>query len=220
MNPTPTLLYLFDPLCGWCYGAAPVLHRLAQRWPMALMPTGLFSGTGRRMDAALAQHAWQNDQRIASLTGQVFSPAYLQNVLQTQGEAAAGFDSQPLLLALMAVRQLAPARELETLAALQAARYVQGLDNTTAPVIAQVLQALGLASALPLQDASATHQALAQAIEQGQHCMARHGLQGVPQLIVAQDGRQTPLPNALLYAPESEAEAFITQTCQAANGTS
>ncbi len=23
---TPTLHYIFDPLCGWCYGAAPLIE--------------------------------------------------------------------------------------------------------------------------------------------------------------------------------------------------
>ena len=27
-TPTVTVTYLFDPLCGWCYAAAPVLARL------------------------------------------------------------------------------------------------------------------------------------------------------------------------------------------------
>jgi putative protein-disulfide isomerase len=24
-----TVTYLFDPLCGWCYGASPTIQRLA-----------------------------------------------------------------------------------------------------------------------------------------------------------------------------------------------
>ena len=41
--------YLFDPLCGWCYGAGPALERLAQLddVTLELMPTGLFAGEGR-----------------------------------------------------------------------------------------------------------------------------------------------------------------------------
>ena len=27
MNPS-TLTYLFDPLCGWCYGASPAIQKL------------------------------------------------------------------------------------------------------------------------------------------------------------------------------------------------
>ena len=68
--------YLFDPLCGWCYGAGPALERLGQLGDVTLelMPTGLFAGEGARaMDAQFAAYAWQNDERIARLTGQPFS---------------------------------------------------------------------------------------------------------------------------------------------------
>src|SRR5690242_9054966 len=44
------ITYLFDPLCGWCYGACPVLDRLALLGDatLELMPTGLFAGEGAR----------------------------------------------------------------------------------------------------------------------------------------------------------------------------
>ena len=34
-----TVTYLFDPLCGWCYGATPMLDRLAASGiTLTLMP--------------------------------------------------------------------------------------------------------------------------------------------------------------------------------------
>ena len=101
---TPTeITYLFDPLCGWCYGALPKLAVLARTPNVALKlaPTGLFSGTGARpMDADFAAYAWANDQRISALTGQVFSQTYREKVLGAHGSL---FDSGPATLALTAV---------------------------------------------------------------------------------------------------------------------
>ena len=80
--------YLFDPLCGWCYGAGPTLERLGQLddVTLELMPTGLFAGEGARvMDAQFAAYAWQNDERIARLTGQPFSEIYRSRVLGHTG---------------------------------------------------------------------------------------------------------------------------------------
>ncbi|MCS4229363.1 protein-disulfide isomerase-like protein with CxxC motif [Stenotrophomonas chelatiphaga] len=77
--PQNTLLYLFDPLCGWCYGAAPALDALTNHPSIELMllPSGLFTGRGARpQNRQWADYAWANDQRIAALTGQVFSEAY------------------------------------------------------------------------------------------------------------------------------------------------
>ena len=94
--------YLFDPLCGWCYGAGSALERLGQLGDVTLehMPTGLFAGEGARvMDAQFAAYAWQNDERIARLTGQPFSEIYRSRVL---GHTGGMFDSVPATLGLIA----------------------------------------------------------------------------------------------------------------------
>ncbi|WP_373819139.1 hypothetical protein [Glaesserella sp.] len=96
------IYYLFDPLCGWCYGASATLQKLNEIYPLTLTPTGLFYQSGRKMDADFARYAWGNDQRIEKLTGQPFSQAYLENVLQGEGD----FDSANSLLALTAVQQI------------------------------------------------------------------------------------------------------------------
>ena len=105
----------FDPLCGWCYGAGPALERLAQLDDVTLdlMPTGLFAGEGARpMDAQFAAYAWQNDERIARLTGQPFSEIYCSRVL---GHAGGMFDSAPATLGLIAVRVTEPAESARRL---------------------------------------------------------------------------------------------------------
>ena len=71
-----TLIYLFDPLCGWCYGASPALASIVESTGVGLelLPTGLFAGHGARpMDMSLASHAWTNDQHIEAITSQIFS---------------------------------------------------------------------------------------------------------------------------------------------------
>ena len=142
MTPTTTLTYLFDPLCGWCYGASPVIATLAdaQGVTLAMAPTGLFSGDGARpMDDRFAAYAWSDDQRIARLTGQRFTELYRTRVLADRRRMV---DSVPATVALTAVSLTAPDREAEALSAIQAARYVEGRDVTafpTLPTLAEVL---------------------------------------------------------------------------------
>mgnify|MGYP006193589177 CR=1 FL=1 len=65
-----TLHYVFDPLCGWCYGASATVSAVSRQpgIQLRLLPSGLFSGQGARsMDEGFASYAWANDQRIASL---------------------------------------------------------------------------------------------------------------------------------------------------------
>ncbi len=188
MTETLSFTYLFDPMCGWCYGASPTLEALKERggYRVDLVPTGLFADEGAfAMNDAFAAHAWDADQRIARLSGQPFSEAYRRNVL---GNRKARVDSGPATLALTAVRLTAPEREFEALAAIQRSRYVDGRDNGDPAVIANVLEALTLKDAALrfsapdaiLLSANRTR------IESGRAAMHQCGARGVPALIAAQ----------------------------------
>lgn len=187
--------YLFDPLCGWCYGAKPALETVASQYPVELTPTGLFFRSGRVMDADFAQYAWGNDQRIQRLTGQAFSTAYRENVLQGGGQ----FDSQNSLLALTAVREMAPEQEIAVLSALQTARYVDGRDNADLNVIADILHTQGLGDVVPKLHDPATEQTLLARINFGQQLAQRLGVSGVPQLVLERDGEWELVPSHLLF---------------------
>lgn len=189
-TPTVTVTYLFDPLCGWCYAAAPALKFLqAQEGvEVVLAPTGLFAGAGARpMDAQFAAYAWANDQRIQQLTGQPFTQAYRDQIL---GAANGRFDSGPATLALTAVAQTAPERELDALHALQHARYVDGRDTTDAGVIAEALRGLDLAqaAALALAPDAALRARTTERVAHAQATLRTVGARGVPQLVVAEQG--------------------------------
>lgn len=195
-----TLHYLFDPLCGWCYAAAPFIAS-AQAEPgltVRPMPTGLFSGTGARpMDAEFAAYAWSNDQRIEQLTGQRFTQQYRQQVL----EAGGMFDSGPATLALQAVAMTDPARELEALRAMQLARYVGGRDITQVEPLARLLRELGLdgAAALLAQPDLALLQALQARTQQARRLLQAAGARGVPTLVLEVNGESQVLPSADVY---------------------
>lgn len=182
--------YLFDPLCGWCYGASPTLRGLAAHpdFVVELAPSGLFSGDGARpMDDSFAAYAWANDQRIAKLSGQRFTEDYRRQVL---GDRAHTLDSGPATLALTAVALTAPDRELEALKAIQEARYVAGRDVTSVPVLAEVLRGLGLDRAAERLGAADEELLAANRtrVEAARAEMRRFGVDGVPALI-AGDGK-------------------------------
>lgn len=181
---THSFIYLFDPLCGWCYGASAGLNILASRPGVTvdLLPTGLFAGEGARaLDAGMTSHIWAADQRIAQMTGAAFTERYRDQVVAAGGR----LDSGPATLALTAVSLSAPAREREALSAIQSARYVEGQDITDPALLAQVLARLNLTEAAAM---IAEPQAALVAADQGRTTyartlMRRFGLSGVPSLI-------------------------------------
>ncbi len=180
-----TLIYLFDPLCGWCYGMTPALSSIANDPDITIemLPTGLFSSNHPILiDDDFAAFAWSNDQRIASLTGQVFTERYQQLVL---GSRIQHIDSSLATLALTAVSLTVPAKELETLKAIQHARFVEGKDITNLSTLAFILKTLGLnAAALMLErDNTGLAKANEARIERAQAILMTFNARGVPTLI-------------------------------------
>jgi putative protein-disulfide isomerase len=205
-----TLHYLFDPLCGWCYGAAPAIAGLSQARGvrLELLPTGLFSGEGARpMDDAFAAYAWSNDQRIERLTGQRFSEDYRHRIL---GDRHQLFDSGPATVALTAVSLTDPGRELEALRAIQHARYVAGRDVTSLTTMTDLLDALGLNEAAArlarpdasLLDANGARTGRAQAL------MREFGAHGVPTFIVESGAKRWMINHAAAY---SDPQVLVSQ---------
>lgn len=201
MTQTVTLQYLFDPLCGWCYGASASIKALSKQPEIDLQPlaTGLFSGTGARPMKSFAAQAWAMDQRIGALSGQPFSEDYRTKVL---GSEDALLDSTVATRAVVAVSASTPDRVIDTLAAIQSARYKDGKDVTSAVVVAGILTDLGLMDASarllaaddPLLHLVNTRTAAARDL------MNAYGLQGVPSLIATVNAELSILDASALYS--------------------
>ena len=141
-----TLHYIFDPLCGWCYGAAPLV-KAAKTIPgltIALHAGGMMTGNNRRQ----ITDEWRNyviphDKRIAELTGQPFGEAYFNGLLR---DTTAVMDSEPPITAILAAQALA-GRGLDMLHRIQEAHYQEGRRIADTPVLEALAKELGLPSA-------------------------------------------------------------------------
>ena len=200
-----TIHYLFDPLCGWCYGAAPIVTELLKvpGLRLNLLPTGLFSGEGARpVDDAFAAYAWSNDQRIERLTGQHFSEHYRDQIL---GDRQQLFDSGPATVALGAVALTEPSKEVEAFRAIQRARYVDGGDVVSLTALTSLLQKLGLKQAaerimnpdVDLLGFNRDRMVRAQAL------MREFAARGVPTLIVESGMKRWVLDHSAAYSNPS-----------------
>ena len=180
------VIYLYDPLCGWCYGSGPAIRALAASgtWVVEALPTGLFAGDPhRRIDPAFARHVIEADARIEQMSGEPFSEAYRSQVL---GNASMRFDSANATHALHAVARWNPGRVLDALHALQRERYVRGHDVADTGVIAAALAAaLGGNSADWRQRMAdpALPAFAAQRTAQVHRWMSAVGARGVPTLV-------------------------------------
>ena len=138
-----TLHYIFDPLCGWCYAAAPLISaaRNVPGLDIAFHSGGMMTGDNRRaITPQWRDYVMPHDKRIAQLTGQPFGPAYFDGLLR---DTTAVMDSAPPTTAILGAEELA-GRGLDMLHRLQSAHYAEGRRIADTPVLLELAQELGL----------------------------------------------------------------------------
>lgn len=128
-------IYVGDPMCSWCWGFAPALERLQERYaiPLRTVMGGLRTGAGAEpMDTEMLRYMGRYWENVAERTGQTFTQAALQKGGWT-------YDTEPSCRAVVAMRELAPADTLRWVARLHRAFYVEGVDITDLSVFPGLL---------------------------------------------------------------------------------
>lgn len=134
------LVYFADPMCSWCYGFAPVVAALAERFedrlPLQMVMGGLRAGNTEPMrteDKEYIRGAWTS---VNQASGQPFDFAFFER----EGFV---YDSEPACRAVVTVRRLKPAMALPFMARIQQAFYAENRDMTSADEIAAVAEEAG-----------------------------------------------------------------------------
>ena len=182
----PVLHYVYDPLCGWCYGAAPLMDaaQAIDGLAIVLHGGGMMSGANRQsVNDNLRRHVMAHDQRIAQATGQPFGQAYFDGLLRDTG---AVFDSTPPTTAILAAQEIA-GLGLAMLHLIQHAHYVLGRRVADTGVLARLAQQLELdAGRFAAACARLAGAATEQHVAHSRALLARLGGQGFPTLALDQ----------------------------------
>ena len=180
----PTLHYIFDPLCGWCYGAAPLVEaaRAVPGLTVAFHGGGMMTGSNRRqITPEWRGYVLPHDRRIEQLSGQPFGDAYVNGLLN---DTTAMMDSAPPITAILAAEVLA-GKGLDMLQRVQRAHYVDGLRIADLPVLLALAQELGLdGAAFQMEYARQAGAATQQHIDASRALLAQVGGQGFPTFVL------------------------------------
>ena len=181
-----TLHYIYDPLCGWCYGAAPLLKAAREILTVQAHGGGMMTGANRqRVTPQLRAYVKQHDARIAQLTGQPFGPAYADGLLHASDVV---LDSEPPTAAILAAETVA-GRGLDMLAQLQIAHYVEGRRIAEPATLLEIAAELGLdAQSFAAAFAQQSGAAVRRHIEATRQLMAELGIHGFPGFVLERDG--------------------------------
>lgn len=174
----PTLWYIADPMCSWCWGFAPVIEKIREEYSalfsMKLMPGGLRPGTDTPLSSdkrAQILHHWHT---VHTTTGQPFT---FENALQSNFI----YDTEPACRSITSVAIIAPALVFPFFATIQHAFYVEQADVTQPDVLKKLAIDLNIPGA-QFSRIFQSDEAKQRTLESFQHA-ARWGISGFPALV-------------------------------------
>jgi len=188
---TAKLHYIYDPLCGWCYGAEPLV------WAASTVPSvGLELHAGAlwpeptQLPESSRLYILQADQRIAAMSGQRFGPDYHDGLLL---DPTMVLESRPPTAAVLAAQSLDPKKALPMLKAIQHAHYEQGRRVVEHDVLCDLAEEIGLDRGA--FEAALKRVPLEEHIRSTQELMAHVGAQGFPTFVLELGDELHPVPH-------------------------
>ncbi|MEQ5032554.1 DsbA family protein [Morganella morganii] len=197
MMSVKTLHYIYDPLCGWCYGIAPFIQAAhKQGVTIALHGGGMITGSQRRpADDSMRDMIRSHNQRITQMTGQPFTDAFYA-LLKNQEWV---MDSVPPIAAILSA-QAQSGKGIDMLDACQKAYYQDGL-----PLNHDTLRKL--ADTLGISDIQSDN--TEQHISESRQLFVHNPTGGFPTLLLEEDGVFQHIPNQAVLGAESYWERLI-----------
>lgn len=176
---TATLHFVYDPLCGWCYCAEPLVNAAEQVPGLAIrMHGGGLWPEPTRLPAETRQYIRQMDERAARISGQPYGKAYLEGLLP---DPSMTLESRPTTAAVLAAEAMA-GKGLAMLRGIQHAHYERGLKVVEPEVLRQIAGEIGLDAGE--FDAECSKVAVDQHITDTQRFMGQIGAGGFPAFVL------------------------------------
>jgi len=142
------LIYVYDALCGWCYGFSPVMTNFREKYSDSLNFNVISGGmiTGGRIGpiGEVASYISWAYKDVEKSTGVKFGDEFLN---QTLKDGSAIFTSIPPSVALSVFKEMKPEQSVEFSAALQRAIYYDGIEPENLNVYGKIAETFGLDSA-------------------------------------------------------------------------
>lgn len=122
----PTLIYAYDPLCGWCFGFHPVMKKLAKRFEddlnLEVVAGGLAVGENAQPIAEGYSYISEALGQVEQIAGVTFG----ENFKLLAEEGSYLYNSEPSCIAQTVVNEIAPEHALTFAGMMQSALFIYG----------------------------------------------------------------------------------------------
>lgn len=204
-----TLHYIFDPLCGWCYAASPMVRAVAQHFGPQLawrFHPGLLMPEPTELSPAFRAHILAADQRIARMTGVPFGEAYQARL---RSDAMLVLHSVPAAAAVMTVLRLQPQSGLAMLEAIQRTHYVEGGEVCDLAVLLGLAEELGFGGETFGAMLAETLAGLPEQVTVARALLQKAGGGGFPTFVLERDGDIQRIDHAPAYEQPARLVAAV-----------
>jgi putative protein-disulfide isomerase len=127
--PKKEILYITDPLCGWCYGFGPVVKAFHEKYQhefsFAVWCGGMITGDRVEPISKMRSYIEQSFPNVEAMTGVKFGENYFKNILHSQTYIS---NSEKPSIALNVFKSLKPEKQVEFAHDIQYALYFDGKD--------------------------------------------------------------------------------------------
>lgn len=184
------LHYIYDPLCGWCYSAEPLVIAAAKVEGLAIrLHGGGLWPEPTQLPAEMRAYIRQADARAATISGQPYGRPYLEVLLD---DPTLTLESRPTTAAVLAAESLA-GLGLDMLRAIQHAHYERGLKVVEPEVLRRLAGELGLDPAA--FEAAAAGVPVDAHIQDTRRFMQQIGAGGFPAFVLEAGGQWYAVPH-------------------------
>lgn len=144
----PSLIYIYDALCGWCYGFSPVMQRLYEEYEGRLrfevLSGGLITGPRVQPIAGMADYIRQASALLEEATGVAPGAVFYDRILNHGNYLS---NSLPPAIALQIFREQSAEQQLPVAQEIQRLFYQEGHDLNLPETYLPLAEKTGLGEA-------------------------------------------------------------------------
>ncbi|RBL92192.1 DsbA family protein [Chitinophaga flava] len=137
-------IYIYDPLCGWCYGFTPVVLQFQQlqmdTMEFDILSGGMITGDNRHPFSTMAAYIQREHTNVEDMTGVKFGEAFLEKLLPSQEI----MDSEKPSVALTVFKLYQPENAISFAHDMQVALNYDGLSLNHNDTYRKLIRKYGL----------------------------------------------------------------------------
>ncbi len=179
----PTLFYIYDALCGWCYGFSPVVSELESKYNddfnFRVLSGGMVTGDRVSTLEKVSSFIIDSFRNVEEKTNVQFGPEFIKKL---EADSQELYSSEPAAMAMAHFRTLLPQKEVAFASRIQNAIYYQGWPPANWETYANCAADFDLDRAAFLKDIQ--KEELHKLVQREFEVVANWGIKGFPSLIL------------------------------------